>query len=138
MCTPGSSQQDGPRESTVSLNFKQLAYLDSSGSVISVAEVVGLVTEAAAQVLAIGEKTSCSGTDVLIHRLYPSIRTLHKKLGVKKALDSQDDAIGAADTHGHSVRSQSRRSSQEDRKAYPEASTALLAYSTWNKRPSGE
>lgn len=28
----------------------------------------------------------------------------------------------------------------EDRagETYPEASTALLAYSTWNKRPSGE
>lgn len=112
-------------------------HLNGGGGVVSVAEVVSLVAEAAAQVLAIRKKAGGSSTDVLIHRLYPSIRTLHKELGVKKTLHSQNDAIGATNTHSHSARSASTSSSQQTR-THPEASTALLAYSTWNKRPSGE
>lgn len=54
--------------------------------------------------LAVGEETSGSSTDMLVHRLYPSIRTLHKELGVKKALDSQNDAIGTTDPYGHPAR----------------------------------
>lgn len=72
--------------------------------IVGVAEVVGFVAKAAAQMLAVGEETSGSSTDMLVHRLYPSIRTLHKELGVKKALDSQNDAIGTTDPYGHPAR----------------------------------
>lgn len=58
--------------------------------------------------LAIGEGASGSSTDMLIHRLYPSVGTLHKKFGVQKALDSQNDAIGATDAYGHAASSVSK------------------------------
>lgn len=83
--------------------FGHATHLNGRGSVVRIAEVVGLVAEPAAQVLAVGEKASRGSTNVLVHRLYPPIRPLHKKLGVKETLNSQNDTISATYTDGHSA-----------------------------------
>lgn len=80
-----------------------VAHLDRRGGVVGVAEVVRLVTEAAAQVLAVGEATGRSGTDVLIYGLYPPVCPLHEKLRMKETLNTENDAIGAADTYSHTA-----------------------------------
>jgi hypothetical protein len=38
--------------------------------------------------------------DVLVHRLDPAVRALDEQLGVQETLDTEDDAVVAAETDG--------------------------------------
>ena len=65
-----------------------------------VPEVVGLFSPALCQVLSIGKKTRRGDADVGVERLYTLVRALDEHLGVKKALDTEDDSVRAAQADG--------------------------------------
>lgn len=70
--------------------------------------------------------------------LDPAVRAGNKELGVDELFDSEDDAVLDLEADCSPGIQLQRRLDGQKENTYPEFSTALLAYSTWKMRPSGE
>lgn len=105
MCMPGHTQRvDLPIPTSVSsllLECKDKeTYPNGDWRVVGVSKVCAFLPCSTTDVLAVCEETSSCESNVLVDRLYSSIRTLDEEFRVEKSLDTEDDTVGTYEAHG--------------------------------------
>jgi hypothetical protein len=102
---PGHTQRvDLPTPTSVSTLLLERKYKETYPNgdwrVVGVSKVCAFLPCSATDMLAVCEETSSCESNVLVDRLYSSVRTLDEEFRVEETLDTEDDTVGTYEAHG--------------------------------------